>query len=257
MRLPDFFSRTHAAGVTDTLAAPLLLLGVALQLGWSLDTLKILLVLAFILATNPTASHAMAKAALHGGRRPKVGDELTFASRAEQEALMDALIDIALLAFLVLVTIAAIRLTDLFAVAMLFGIYSFLTAGLFVVLDAVDVAFTEAAVGAGISTVLMLATLAPNRAPRAAARPHRPVPPLVVVVVTGAALVYGTLRHAAAWATGQRRSTSTWRRATSQSRRDGDRRAEHGHLGAGQLPRLRHAGRDDGDLHRRDRRAAA
>ena len=84
LRLPDFFSRTHAAGVTDTLAAPLLLLGVALQLGWSLDTLKIFIVLIFILGTNPTASHAMAKAALHGGRRPKVGDELTFASHANK-----------------------------------------------------------------------------------------------------------------------------------------------------------------------------
>ena len=69
---------------------------------------------------------------------------------------MDALIDVALLAFLVLVTIAAVRLTDLFAVAMLFGIYSLLTAGLFLALDAVDVAFTEAAVGAGITTVLMV-----------------------------------------------------------------------------------------------------
>ncbi len=86
LRLPDFFSRTHAAGITDTLAAPLLLLGVALQLGWSLDLVKILLVLAFILATNPTASHAMAKAALRGGRRPKVGDALTFASRASDPA---------------------------------------------------------------------------------------------------------------------------------------------------------------------------
>jgi len=72
LRLPDFFSRVHAAGVTDTLAAPLLLLGVALQLGWSLDALKILLILGFVLATNPTTSHAMAKAALRGGQRPRV-----------------------------------------------------------------------------------------------------------------------------------------------------------------------------------------
>ena len=91
LRLPDFFSRTHAAGITDTLAAPLLLLGVALQLGWSLDALKILLVLGFILATNPTASHAMAKAALRGGRRPKVGDPLSFASRAADVGERDGL----------------------------------------------------------------------------------------------------------------------------------------------------------------------
>jgi multicomponent Na+:H+ antiporter subunit G len=70
LRLPDFFSRVHAAGVTETLAAPLLLSGLMLQMDWSLDLLKVLLILMFILATNPTASHAMAKAALHGGQGP-------------------------------------------------------------------------------------------------------------------------------------------------------------------------------------------
>ena len=55
------------------------------------------------------------------------------------------LIDICLLAFLVLIVIAAINLQDLFAVTMLFGIFSFVTALLFLDLDAVDVAFTEAA----------------------------------------------------------------------------------------------------------------
>ena len=71
LRLPDFFSRVHAAGVTETLAAPLLLTGLMLQMEWSLDLLKVLLIMLFILATNPTASHAMAKAALHGGQGPK------------------------------------------------------------------------------------------------------------------------------------------------------------------------------------------
>ena len=70
LRMPDFFARVHAAGVTETLAAPLLLLGLALQMEWSLDLLKVMMILVFILATNPTASHAMAKAALHGGREP-------------------------------------------------------------------------------------------------------------------------------------------------------------------------------------------
>ncbi len=89
--------------------------------------------------------------------------------------------------------IAIVRLRSLFAVAMLTGIYSLLSASVFVVLDAVDVAFTEAAVGAGFSTVLMLATLAlmPSHTEK---RPrHRPVLPLIVVIATGMALVYGTL----------------------------------------------------------------
>lgn len=75
---------------------------------------------------------------------------------------------------------------------MLFGIYSLLSAALFVVLNAPDVAFTEAVVGAGISTVLMLATLALTS--RHERRPaHRAWLPLAVVVVTGGFLVYGTL----------------------------------------------------------------
>jgi len=73
LRLPDFFSRVHAAGLTETLAAPLLLTGLSLQMEWSLDLFKVLMILILVLATNPTATHAMAKAALHGGYEPKLG----------------------------------------------------------------------------------------------------------------------------------------------------------------------------------------
>lgn len=97
-----------------------------------------------------------------------------------------------LLAFLVVIAVTVIRLRDLFAVVMLFGIYSLVSAALFVSLAAPDVAFTEAVVGAGIATVLMLATLAlTERHEKKSA--HRPWLPLAVVVVTGAFLVYGTL----------------------------------------------------------------
>ena len=106
----------------------------------------------------------------------------------------DILINVTLLAFLAITAIAILRLTNLFAIVMLFGIFSFLSAAMFVVMDAVDVAFTEAAVGAGISTVLMLATLALTKDQNEKyPTDHRPWLPLVVVVVTGAALVYGTL----------------------------------------------------------------
>lgn len=88
--------------------------------------------------------------------------------------------------------IAVIRLHSLFAIVMLFGIYSLLSASIFVVLDAVDVAFTEAAVGAGISTMLMLGTLVitghHEKNPQ-----HGPILPLIVVALTGAVLVWGTL----------------------------------------------------------------
>jgi multicomponent Na+:H+ antiporter subunit B len=78
---------------------------------------------------------------------------------------------------------------------MLTGLYSLLAAALFVVMDAVDVAFTEAAVGAGIATILMLGTLSLTiRNPRdEVAGPRRPILPLVIVFVTGGALVWGTL----------------------------------------------------------------
>ena len=75
---------------------------------------------------------------------------------------------------------------------MLMGIYSFLGASWMLLLDAPDVAFTEAAVGAGISTVLALAALALTTT-RAKHGVHSPILPLAVVTVTGAALIYGTL----------------------------------------------------------------
>ena len=68
-------------------------------------------------------------------------------------------VNIVLLGLLVITAVAAIRLHDLFAVVMMFGIYSLLAATVFVVLDAVDVAFTEATVGAGISAVILIATV--------------------------------------------------------------------------------------------------
>ena len=108
--------------------------------------------------------------------------------------MIDIIIDVTLLSFLAITAIAILRMDNLFAIIMLFGIFSLLTAGLFVVMDAADVAFTEAAVGAGISTVLMLATLALTKDHKEK-RPlgHRPWLPLAVVTVTGVALVYGTI----------------------------------------------------------------
>ena len=87
--------------------------------------------------------------------------------------------------------IALIRLRNLFAVAMLSGIFSLTAALLYVVLDAVDVAFTEAAVGAGLATVLVLATLALTGSEEKVHK-GKGLMPFALVAVTGAALVYGT-----------------------------------------------------------------
>ncbi|MDH3737622.1 MAG: DUF4040 domain-containing protein [Alphaproteobacteria bacterium] len=85
-----------------------------------------------------------------------------------------------------------IRAHNLFVVVMMGGIYSFLMATVMVALDAVDVAMTEAAVGAGMSTVLMLAVLGLVKTREAPLR-HSPVIPLIVCLLTGGALIYGTI----------------------------------------------------------------
>ena len=85
---------------------------------------------------------------------------------------------------------AIVRMHNLFAAVMLASIYSLLMASIFVILDAVDVAFTEAAVGAGISTVLMLGTLSLTTS-REKIHVRPSIIPLIVVVATGAMLLYG------------------------------------------------------------------
>lgn len=104
------------------------------------------------------------------------------------------LIVIPILALLALTAVAVARLRDLWAAVMFTGIYSFLGASWMLILDAPDVAFTEAAVGAGISTVLMLGTLALTGKTEKPEKPKKfSVMPLIVVGITGAALIYGTL----------------------------------------------------------------
>lgn len=91
-----------------------------------------------------------------------------------------------------LIAIAVIQIRDLFAVVILFGIYGLTTASLFMDLNAADVAFTEAAVGAGVTTVMMLSSLYLTK--RYEVKPkHSSLLPLLVVSITGAALIYSML----------------------------------------------------------------
>ena len=92
-----------------------------------------------------------------------------------------------------LTAVAIARIHDLFAVVMLTSIFSLLGAAAYVVMDAVDVAFTEAAVGAGVSTVLMLSTLALTTREEQPAKLKNVFGALVMVTITGAILIYGTL----------------------------------------------------------------
>lgn len=70
IRLPDFYSRIHAAGVSDTLAAFLILLGLALLATHWIEVAKLAMVFAFLAFTSPTATHALSKAAKHSGLKP-------------------------------------------------------------------------------------------------------------------------------------------------------------------------------------------
>ena len=70
IRLPDFYTRLHAAGITDTLGAELILLGLMFQAGLSLVTVKLILISLFIFFTSPSATHAVANAARVMGLKP-------------------------------------------------------------------------------------------------------------------------------------------------------------------------------------------
>ncbi len=73
LRLPDVYARMHAAGITDTLGAGLIMSGLGLQAGLSQDTIKLALILVFMIYTSPAATHALAKAAYLHGPKPLLG----------------------------------------------------------------------------------------------------------------------------------------------------------------------------------------
>ena len=75
LRLPDFYSRMHGGGITDTLGAGLILVGLMVQGGWGLNTAKLILILLLLLLTSPTGTHAVAKAAFTSGLKPQLDEE--------------------------------------------------------------------------------------------------------------------------------------------------------------------------------------
>jgi multicomponent Na+:H+ antiporter subunit B len=108
------------------------------------------------------------------------------------EHALGSLVEMTLFVLMIALAVYIARLRSLFAAAMLFGIFSLLSAGMLTLMDAVDVAFTEAAVGAGISTVLILGALGLTTSEEAPPRKYGWTA-LLVVSATGLMLIYGTL----------------------------------------------------------------
>ena len=75
LRMPDFYTRVHAASVTDNVGSFAILLGLALQSGLTLVTVKLLFIAGLIFFTSPAATHALVKAALEPGVQPLGGEE--------------------------------------------------------------------------------------------------------------------------------------------------------------------------------------
>ena len=70
LRLPDFYTRMHAAGVTDTMGAWSILAGLICIAGWTLVSAKLALIVLFLFLTGPTATHALAKTGWYAGVKP-------------------------------------------------------------------------------------------------------------------------------------------------------------------------------------------
>jgi multicomponent Na+:H+ antiporter subunit G len=94
MRLPDVFARCHGAGMVDTAGMGLILIGCMFQAGLSLVTVKLALIIVFILFTSPVTTHALARAAIHGGVKPDLGgarpDETTGEEASDTDTGGDA-----------------------------------------------------------------------------------------------------------------------------------------------------------------------
>ncbi len=84
IRFPDVYTRMHAASITDTLGVDLIILGMIVQSGLTLVSLKLVLIIMFLFFANPTATHALAQAALGSGLKPQLAEDRT-AKPADKE----------------------------------------------------------------------------------------------------------------------------------------------------------------------------
>ncbi|MCR9095313.1 MAG: monovalent cation/H(+) antiporter subunit G [bacterium] len=90
LRMPDFYTRTHAASLTDTMGATLILLGLAIHNGIDLVTVKLVIIFLFLFLTSPTAAHALVKAAYSKGLEAPDVQEATGAAEAIRNEALEA-----------------------------------------------------------------------------------------------------------------------------------------------------------------------
>lgn len=83
LRFPNFYTRLHAASVTESLAATLLIIGIILDTGLTLDAAKLMLVILIMIIANPTITHALCRAAAHGGTIPEMESENSLQNSAK------------------------------------------------------------------------------------------------------------------------------------------------------------------------------
>jgi len=90
IRMPDFYTRLHGASIIDTLGAGLILIGLMLQSGFSLITLKLVFLLALFFFTGPVVAHTLAQAALHMGLEPFLKEDRRARPDASAPAMKSA-----------------------------------------------------------------------------------------------------------------------------------------------------------------------
>lgn len=175
LRLPDFYSRIHASGNSETLGCMLTFIGLMIYEGATLTSLKIAFVFLLVFMANPIGSHILSKSAYKSGHpiwtlKTKGAKKLLGLAgpdhsidepvgHLERRKIMEIYtIEAILLVFLILITCAVIFCKDILSAAIIYSAFSFCAVLLYLMMGSPDVAFTEAVIGT-ISTIFFVASL--------------------------------------------------------------------------------------------------
>ena len=177
LRLPDFYSRIHASGNSETLGCTLSFIGLMIYEGPTLTAVKMAFAFLIVFMANPIGSHILGKAAYKSGhavwtldskgakklvgleKQDHSADEPVGHIRPKEEKYMQIyIVEAVLLIFLILITCAVIFCKDILSAAIIYSGFSFCAVLLYLMMGSPDVAFTEAVIGT-ISTIFFVASL--------------------------------------------------------------------------------------------------